>query len=626
MLLFTEVLLKNDENSENIINKLDINVQMTQEPQKRLLSLSKSLVKKKLEDKILDIIDMPVGTSDKNLFDYIRIAQKHNFSNEELLLKDLALETFEKLLEQSSNPKKKRAQPEKELEDYLSKGNNLERIEEGLTYLSRQYCIKSGILDIKAEDIESKPVSIELKFDDYSTEKVTDQLKGYLNERKGERVLFVAPEVRPIIFYRLKEFYDEGRLLFFHVKKNGEDYDFEKVNESNLPEARHLNLDVSPKQKKDDSDSDTITLFKPKRQKKKRKHKKNEAKKESDIDWVGSSLQYKVLILGRPDLRNNEKYREPILIDAEKMSSLQELEETSKLEEFITVSEKEKYFMMKREGIDKIQLTKKERKDILDGLESFNDKYDTYFDTISSKFIDTINLPVGPTTYAEALGTFKNIEEELNNLITEIKYDDKGLKKLRAALNSAMKKHPNTNKEYCKQFLWTSSYKPPKKMLELIQLKILRTELLKEVDEEIALSYLLFGPAKFTDIIDDGLNGKLGEIDTKKLVAIHHAQVEKNKKELVKESQFGFPTFWKKDQELYESILSNLFVKDKSGDLETHTLYYKVLVLNRPNLKDRSKYLARISLDEKQYGILTELNDKATLKMQSIFNACLTDK
>jgi RecB family endonuclease NucS len=111
--------------------------------------------------------------------------------------------------------------PEKYLEDYLEK--NLEVLEQGLKFKSRQAILELGRLDIVAENVANEMVLIELKTDpsEYiGMDKLCGQISRYFNQH-GETskmyliVPFVSQKQLSRIRTSLKHWIQDGRVRVY---------------------------------------------------------------------------------------------------------------------------------------------------------------------------------------------------------------------------------------------------------------------------------------------------------------------------------------------------------------------------------------------------------------------------
>ena len=173
--------------------------QLSQE-RRQVLQLLNSVLKRKLEDKILEMIDLPKGRTDRHILNYIQIAKEHSFQDSLTILERIVYEIGEAQITRIARAAQPRNEPERALEDYLSQGTHLTEIESGLRYEGRQRRIKSGRTDIHALDKDKKSVTIELKAADYDSAKVHLQLLKYMGE-KDQRVIFVAPEIKADLYF-----------------------------------------------------------------------------------------------------------------------------------------------------------------------------------------------------------------------------------------------------------------------------------------------------------------------------------------------------------------------------------------------------------------------------------------
>jgi hypothetical protein len=211
---------------------------LQQEHQLFLETLDKVL-KRKLEDRILEMIDLPTGKIDRHIQDYILIAKEHGFLDSLEILERIVYEIGDLQISRMIAPQRSRNEPERILEDYLSIGTNLAEIELGLQYKGRQKRIKSGRTDIHAIDRNGKPVTIELKAGEYDSAKVHLQLLKYTGEQ-DHRVIFVAPEIKPDLYFALKQHVQEGRLSFVKMTRERDSYAFVPIDVDDFPEPEQL--------------------------------------------------------------------------------------------------------------------------------------------------------------------------------------------------------------------------------------------------------------------------------------------------------------------------------------------------------------------------------------------------
>lgn len=287
--------------------------------QLQVVGTLKNVLKKRLEEKVLELVDLPIGKTDRNIIEYIKLAEENDFNDELGILKELVYELGLSQIKKVINPRKKIEQKEKKLEDYLA-GPNLEQLESGLRFVSRQEKIQSGILDIVAESAEKQLVLVELKADDYISEDVVGQLMKYMHEKDDGRAIFVAPKIKPDLFFTLKPYFEAGRLAFFEVDQVGEkNYSFRKFSEDNLLTNDKRSVSFG---KRTFSKSDLVTIVKAERI--------AENLKSSDKDSFFSKLfqnpfYYQVLILTRPNLKDKQRYLKPIEVDENQFRYLEEL-------------------------------------------------------------------------------------------------------------------------------------------------------------------------------------------------------------------------------------------------------------------------------------------------------------
>lgn len=218
-------------------------------------NLLEIIVRKKLDEKLLEMISLADGHTDKQILEYLKIAQENKFSEEEYVLKEMIFEIGKAqiLAVTSKNGKNHK---EADLENYLMR-TGLDAIRPGLKALKNQHAIDSGIVDILARN-GREMIGVELKADKYDSKAVHAQLRAYLNDSELDSVIFVAPEIKPALFNSLKQEFESGKIEFYQLKKEGELFTFKQITEENLPEAKHKKLDF--KRKKREKNSETIRV------------------------------------------------------------------------------------------------------------------------------------------------------------------------------------------------------------------------------------------------------------------------------------------------------------------------------------------------------------------------------
>lgn len=207
-------------------------------------SLMTEIIRKKLDDRILEIIDLPKGHTDRNILNYLNIAEENNLETERYLLKEIVFDIGKNQIFAVST-KNGRSHNEANLENYLMQ-NGLKDINDGLKLIKNQHAIDSGVVDILAREGRNN-IGIELKAEKYNPRHVFAQLKAYINDPELDRVIFIAPEINRGLFNSLRQDYANGKIDFYEVQKRDSQYLFSRITEKNLSAAKHKNLDFKSK-------------------------------------------------------------------------------------------------------------------------------------------------------------------------------------------------------------------------------------------------------------------------------------------------------------------------------------------------------------------------------------------
>lgn len=202
-----------------------------------LLQTLQSATRKKLDEKILEMIDLPIGTIDINIKNYIEIAKQNGFSSELFLFKEILLELALAQINIFSEEKKERNELEMAFEKYLILNNNLEKIEKGLKFISEQITIRSGIIDILAQDANNYEVIVELKISPSDANRAEYQIMKYHGATK-KRVIFVSPKIKPELYFALIDKIEDNKVSLYEYKQIQDEFVFTKIDESKFPEIK----------------------------------------------------------------------------------------------------------------------------------------------------------------------------------------------------------------------------------------------------------------------------------------------------------------------------------------------------------------------------------------------------
>jgi hypothetical protein len=219
------------------------------------LPLVRGVVRKKLEELVLQAMSNP-GHVSPNIFEAIQIARENNYNDIvegfDEVLREVGEIQVRRTLEKGKNRQIRRE--EKDMQTYFiaNEGEKLGIIEQGLQYQGHEVVTKAGRLDISAKDRSENPVTIELKARDYDSKSVFFQLMKYFNETDEGRLIFVAPEVKPDLFFALREHQKNGRIQFFEVEKNRKDYSVRKVTAKDFSQPKKIEWSRRIRKKGDD--------------------------------------------------------------------------------------------------------------------------------------------------------------------------------------------------------------------------------------------------------------------------------------------------------------------------------------------------------------------------------------
>lgn len=218
----------------------------------QVLDILKGVTRKKLQEKVLEMIDMSgKGRTDKDILEFIETARKNGFSDEQALLERIVYELGEAQIRRVVAPRNKRGQPEKHLEDYLE-AHGLAGMESGLNFKGRQVDLHSGTIDVDAVDATGRAVTVELKAREYDSKDVFFQIMKYAGEQKDRRFVFAAPEVYPDLFFSLQESLGAERVAFYRVLQANMDYSFERVDEKSFGQVPNRKINFDRGKKKDE--------------------------------------------------------------------------------------------------------------------------------------------------------------------------------------------------------------------------------------------------------------------------------------------------------------------------------------------------------------------------------------
>lgn len=299
-----------------------MNVENTSSEKTELIKTLRKVLRKQVQEKVLDICDLPLGQTNENILDYLRIAQENNFNEEAYLLKESIFDLGEAQIRKITEPRRKIRRVEDDLEKFLSQGENLTRIEQGLRFKEKQRRISSGRLDIVAEDNSGNEVLIELKAREYNSKDVWAQLLKYMHENPENRTIFAAPRIKPDLFYEIKPYVDIGRLEFFEFEFENQIPVFTRINEENLNKNGKKKINLDKKSRKKEG---VITIVKPTKEDRRFEGGEEIEQGTFSQEWDSYPLFYQLLLKTRPDIKDIEKYLQPIFVSEKRKRSLESL-------------------------------------------------------------------------------------------------------------------------------------------------------------------------------------------------------------------------------------------------------------------------------------------------------------
>jgi len=211
---------------------------------------------RRLEERVLEIAGKGPGRTTPDMIEVLEMAEEMGDKNAVWILREKFAEIGEMQARRSLAMRKNRTrrdEKEKRLENYVEA--NIQAIEQGLEFVGRQDALHSGRTDVTAIDAEGREAVIELKMNGYDPAGVSHQLMKYLGEKDESRLIFVAPEIRPELYFALKAAKVDDRISFMIVNQDGEDYSFEKFN-GDFGEIQKIDFTRTKK----DSDDDTVEI------------------------------------------------------------------------------------------------------------------------------------------------------------------------------------------------------------------------------------------------------------------------------------------------------------------------------------------------------------------------------
>lgn len=197
-----------------------------------------ALLRPDLEELIRENEELGPGKANKQIMLAREMIQKYGLTELEERLNNHALTIAWETLASSFSPILEQDLAENALRDYLADLGDLSVIEQGLRFKRAEDVLRSGRQDILAVDQKDEDVTIELKARPYNRSEVIYEVKKYHGET-GNRGIFVAPTIKPDLFFALKDQYDAGRLSFYEVEEveRGTDYRFREITADDFTES-----------------------------------------------------------------------------------------------------------------------------------------------------------------------------------------------------------------------------------------------------------------------------------------------------------------------------------------------------------------------------------------------------
>jgi hypothetical protein len=214
------------------------------------------VLRKKLEERVLDIMDHPEDVPE-DILDNLKLAKDRGFKDIVSGFNEIFSEVGKIQVERTIQKKKNKIikRKEKEFQDYLiTHPEKLEELENGLKFLASEKNIRSGRLDIAAKDNELRDTKVELKARDSDSRNNYMQIMKYLNDdkEKNGRLFFVAPEIKADLFFALKQQIDSGQIkLFEHNFKGDDNFSFNQIQEDNYEVPREIDWSKRKRKKQD---------------------------------------------------------------------------------------------------------------------------------------------------------------------------------------------------------------------------------------------------------------------------------------------------------------------------------------------------------------------------------------
>jgi len=499
----------------------------------------KQLLKRKLEDVVDDIMGHPTQVP-VEFKRYKEIAKQNGFSETVKCFEEIEREVGSIQIDNSIQRRLnfQRRDDEKKLQAYFveNNGQRLVEIEPGLQYQAHEKTIRAGRLDIQAKDSTGKEVKIELKARDYDHRAAFYQIMGYFNDDKtgDARLVFIAPEVHPKLLSALTQYEKVGRMSFFQVEKTNGNYTLTRVKPEDVPEPKQINWRTTTK-----TQTGLVNVVSaPPREKGITEREEDAELEKIKKEWTSYPMYYRLLILTQPDLKDKEKYLQPIEANSLQIAELESLLNPPELLRAIeSLEERLQFYVQDQEAAEmtknprKIRYKFRRQKDIRayhrgeEVASKYNeDSTDRIMDILKALSAIRLNIPtLGEpyNIYNRVIGSLKDRQRELEQMVKTVRHPDSTMMKYRKTLGR-IKKDATSGRVRLDKYslrmlgweLFEAGFYLPDLVSQFLKIKLERAEALVKVNPVLGLSYLSFdlatasqlGLGLETKAMDDSIN------------------------------------------------------------------------------------------------------------------------
>ncbi|MFA5856333.1 MAG: hypothetical protein WC867_03180 [Candidatus Pacearchaeota archaeon] len=445
----------------------------------------------------------------------------------------------------SKREKVEKDRREDDFETYIARDYNIEQIEPGLVFIERQSRLKSGRPDIKAIDKNGNRVYIELKINEEDVESQIREIHRHLNGDKESRIIFVSPEIKPRIYYTFERDIENNRLSLYTVNEisRGQDYQINQFDPIIFNDQDRKEAERPRERKKRKVDTGIVDSGNSGRREKKNVEKNDSDEKQKtglifntisednnefsfeDCERIstgsinenverkftqGAPLFYQLMeyydIFENQEER--EKYKRPIQVSRKQLSMLEGLVSSPETQESYEELNKYKYWFIPAKTMEEI-MTKsimsvkdpKKRRE-------FDKGYDKSF-RLNVDITKLISREISLQAHAnqnvkERYGVlrklFKETVENLTELLNEVSYIDKDIKKYRGVLLDCIKKAEENDIEnnlvakISKGLYFDHKHFMNRAINDFNRLKLKRLEVLDNIDPNLSMAYFCHSP------------------------------------------------------------------------------------------------------------------------------------